>query len=237
MSATWPIAKREIRSYFNSPIPYIVVTVFMLIAGWMTFSQLFLLRQASMRDFFQLSPWLFALFVPAITMRSLAEEKGSGTIEMLITMPVRDWEVVVAKFIAACTIIASMVAMTGCYLFTVIGLDGDLDSGPTLGGYLGIFLLACAYAAIGLMASSFTKNQIVAFLIGFFLCFVLFLAGMVAPFAPKFLQPLLTFLSTTHHISSIARGVIDLRDIAYFGSIIAICLIVATVSLDARRWR
>ena len=153
MSATLAITKRELRTYFNSPVAYIVVTVFMLLAGYLFFNTVFIEKQAEMRGYFGLMPMLFTFIIPAITMRLIAEEKGSGTLELLITMPVRDWEVVVGKFLAALGLLAVLLALTLVYAFTLSTI-GPLDKGPAYGGYLGLLLMGAAYVAIGVMASS-----------------------------------------------------------------------------------
>lgn len=236
MSAALAITKREIRTYFNSPVAYIVITAFMLIAGFMFFKMLFIERQAEMRGYFGLMPMLFAFLIPAVTMRLLAEERGSGTLELLITMPVRDWEVVLGKFLAAMALLGVLVGLTLCYAITV-SLLGPLDRGPTVGGYLGLLLMGGAYAAIGIMASAFTKNQIVAFIVAFSISFALFLFGKIVQIVPKSIQPIVQFLAMETHFEALSRGVIDWRDVIYYLSIIAVGLIVATVSLESRKWK
>jgi ABC-2 type transport system permease protein len=237
MTPAIAIAKREIKTYFYSPIPYFVVTAFTLIAGFFCFKILLLERQAEMRGYFgTIAPWLLPIVMPAVTMRLLAEEKGSGSLELLITMPVRDWEVVVGKFLAALTFLAVMVGITGVYAVSVAAI-GPLDKGPAFGGYLGLFLLGGAYAAIGLMASSFTRNQIVAFIVGFAICFALFLFGKVTQLMPESIQPIVQFLGADGHFEQMSRGVIDSRDVLYYLSIMAVCLVVATASLESRKWK
>jgi hypothetical protein len=152
MSATVAIAKREIKTYFYSPIPYIVATVFVILTGFFCFLTVLLEGQAEMRGYFgSLVPWLLPILMPAISMRLLAEEKGSGSLEMLITMPVRDWEVVVGKFLAALAFLAVMVGLTGAFAVSIAAI-GPLDKSAAMGAYIGMFLQAGAYVAIGLMA-------------------------------------------------------------------------------------
>jgi ABC-2 type transport system permease protein len=236
MNPALVISKREIRAYFNSPVAYIVVTVFTIITGYLFFTQLFLEKQADMRPFFGVMPLLFMFLIPAITMRLLAEEKGSGTLELLITMPVRDWEVVVGKFLAALFLLCTSLALTLVFAITVKSL-GPLDRGPTIGGYLGLILMGGAYIAIGVMASSLTRNQIVAFIVAFAISFALFLFGKLTQFVPESLQPLVAFLAIDGHFENIGRGVIDSRDVIYYLSVIAVCLLVATTSLESRKWK
>jgi len=236
MNPALVISKREIRAYFNSPVAYIVVTVYMIITGYLFFTQLFLEKQADMRPFFGIMPLLFMFLIPAITMRLLAEEKGSGTLELLITMPVRDWEVVVGKFLAALFLLCAALALTLVFAITVKTL-GPLDRGPAIGGYLGLVLMGGAYISIGVMASSLTRNQIVAFIVAFAISFALFLFGKLTQFVPEALQPVVSFLSIDGHFENIGRGVVDSRDVVYYLSVMAVCLLVATTSLESRKWK
>jgi ABC-2 type transport system permease protein len=236
MSAATTVAKREIKTYFNSPVAYIVVTVFMLIAGYLYWSQLFLEKQAELRYYFTLTPLIFTFIIPAITMRLIAEEKGSGTLEMLITMPVRDWEVVLGKFLAGMAMLAAVIGMTVFYAVT-LSLLGPLDRGPALTGYLGLLLMGGAYISIGVMASSLTRNQIVAFILAFAISFALFIFGQVNQYAPEWIAPVLAFLSMGNHFESLSRGVIDSRDVIYYVSVMVVSLVIATVSLESRKWK
>jgi ABC-2 type transport system permease protein len=236
MSPALTISRREIRTYFNSPVAYIVVTVFTIITGYLFFTQLLLEQQADMRGFFGSMPLLFMFLAPAITMRLLADERSSGTLELLITMPVRDWEVVLGKFLAAMALICSALALTLVFAISV-RVFGPLDRGPTIGGYLGLLLMGGAYVAIGVMCSAFTRNSIVAFIVSFAISFALFLFGHVVQFVPQALQPLVSFLSISKHFENISRGVIDSRDVIYYLSVMGISLLFATLSLESRRWR
>jgi ABC-2 type transport system permease protein len=236
MSAALAITKRDLRAYFNSPVAYIVGAVYMLLSGYLFFNTLFIEKQAEMRGYFGLTPMLFSFIIPAITMRLLAEEKGSGTLELLITMPVRDWEVVVGKFLAAMGLLAVVLGLTLSYAITLNAI-GPVDKGPTYGGYLGLLLMGGSYVAIGLMASSLTRNQIVSFILAFAICFALYLFGRISQIVPPALQPLVAFLSIDGHFESISRGVIDSRDFIFYLSIIAVSLVVATVSLESRKWK
>ena len=235
MSPALVISRREIRTYFNSPVAYIVVTVFTGITGYLFFTQLFLEKQAELRQLFSFMPFLFMFMVPAVTMRLLADEKSSGTLELLSTMPVRDWEVVVGKFLAALTLVATAIALTIVFAVSV-RLLGPLDRGPAIGGYIGLVLMAGAFVAIGVMCSAFTRNSIVAFIAAFGVCFALYLFGRLTQFMPEALQPLVSFLSIDGHFESIGRGVVDSRDVIYYLSVIGTCLLLATTSLESRRW-
>jgi ABC-2 type transport system permease protein len=236
MSPALVISRREIRTYFNSPVAYIVVTVFTVLTGYLFFTQLFVEKQADMRAFFNIMPLLFMFMVPAITMRLLADEKASGTLELLITLPVRDWEVVVGKFLAAMALLCTALGLTLIFAITVRSL-GPLDRGPAIGGYLGLVLMGGAYVAIGVMASSFTRNSIVSFIVAFAISFGLYLFGRLTQFLPPSWQSLVAFLSIDGHFENVGRGVIDTRDLVYYFSMIGVSLLVATLSLESRRWR
>ena len=230
-----PIYRREIRSYFNSPIAYVVIVVFLAIVGWFFTNALFLADVASMGTVFEVVPWVFLGFVPAITMRLLAEEKKSGTIELLTTKPIRGVEIVLGKFLAAWTLLAAALLPTVIYLFTIIPL-GEIDLGPVITGYLGLLLMGGVYIGIGVFASSLTENQIVAFLITLLVVLGLFLVDKMLIFLPEGLATTLEYLSVDHHFVSIARGVIDSRDVVYFASVLGFSLLLATLSLERRKW-
>jgi len=235
LSNVGPIYRREIRSYFNSAVAYVVIVVFLAIVGWYFSNNLFLINIASMRIVFELVPLVFLFFVPAVTMRLLAEEKKSGTLELLTTKPVRDAEIVLGKFLAAWTLLAATLAPTLIWLVTLMIL-GNPDLGPVVAGYIGLMLTGGVYIAIGIFASSLTENQIVAFLIGLVIVLAFFLADKVLLYVPGFLAPVVEYMGIDYHFSSIARGVIDSRDIVYFGSILGFALLMATASLERRKW-
>jgi ABC-2 type transport system permease protein len=236
MSPALVISRREIRTYFNSPVAYIVVTVFTIITGYLFFTQLFLEKQADLRSFFGIMPLMFMFMIPAITMRLLADEKGSGTLELLITMPVRDWEVVLGKFLAAMALVATALGLTLFFALTVKVL-GPIDRGPTVGGYIGLLLMGGAYVAIGVMCSAFTRNSIVAFIAAFAISFALYLFGRLTQFVPESVRGIVSFLSIDGHFENIGRGVIDSRDVIYYLSVMGVCLLIATTSLESRKWR
>jgi len=217
-------------------VAYIVVTVFMLIVGFLFWRQLFLEKQAELRYYFNLTPLVFTFIIPAITMRLIAEEKGSGTLEMLITMPVRDSEVVFGKFLAGMAMLGAIVGMTGFYAIS-LSLLGPVDRGPLMTGYLGLLLMGGAYIAIGVMASSLTRNQIVAFILAFAISFALFIFGQIVNYAPDWISPVLAFLSMGNHFESLSRGVIDSRDVIYYVSVMVVSLVIATASLQSRKWK
>jgi ABC-2 type transport system permease protein len=234
-SNTNTIFRKELRSYFNSAVAYVVIVVFLAIVGWVYTSSMFLINVASLRLMFEWIPLVFLFVVPAITMRLLAEEKKSGTIELLTTKPLHDWEVIAGKFFAAWMLIALALLPTLIY-YIMIAFLGDIDNGPVIGGYIGLLLMAGVYIAVGLLASSLTENQIVAFIVGLLLMFVLFLMDKVLVFIPDFMISVVEYLGIDFHFSNIARGVIDTRDVVYFLSILGFSLYLSVISLGRRKW-
>ncbi|HEX9658620.1 MAG TPA: ABC transporter permease [Bacteroidota bacterium] len=235
LSNVLPIFKRELRSYFNSPVAYVVIVVFLIILGWFFQSSLFLMNVAQLRVVFDYAPLMFLFFVPAITMRLLAEEKKTGTIELLTTKPVQDVEIVLGKFLAAWVLLMATLLPTLLYVVTLMSL-GKMDFGPVVTGYVGLLLVGGVYVAVGLLASSLTDNQIVAFIMGFLFVFIFFMFDKVLVFVPQGIASTLEFLSVDYHFSNIARGVIDSRDMIYFASVLGFSLLLATVSLERRKW-
>lgn len=231
----YPIFRRELQSYFNSPVAYVVIVFFLAIVGWFFSSSLFLMNIASLSTVFEVIPWIFIGFIPAITMRLLAEEKKTGTIELLVTKPIRDVEIILGKFFAAWALLGATLLPTLIYLIAIASM-GAIDMGPVFAGYLGLFLMGGVYVSIGIFASSLTENQIVAFIVTLIAVLALFLIDKMLIFLPDTLSSTLEFLSVDYHFSSIARGVVDSRDILYFFSVIGFSLLLATVSLERRKW-
>jgi ABC-2 type transport system permease protein len=232
------IARREIVGYFNLPIAYMVVAAFLLLSGVYVFvlQPFFVNNRATLQPFFEFAPFLFTLFVPALTMRSLAEERRTGTLDVLLSWPVGDLDVVVGKFLGALGLLAIALLLTLAYPLTIASL-GALDWGPIIGGYLGLLLLGGAYLALGLLVSALTQNQIVAFMGGFFVCFCAYIIGRAAPVVPDVLVPIVQGLSFERHFGQVARGVIDTRDLAFFGAVIVLGLGWTAEVLRSRRWR
>ena len=213
------IFNKEFKSYFVSPIAYIVISVFLIIIGWLFYSTFFLDRQANMTRFFSLLPVAFAFVVPAVTMRLFSEEINIGSYEILLTMPVTFRDIIIGKFLAAVGFVGIMLLPTLFYALTTTIL-GKLDWGPVFGGYIGALLLGATYSSIGLLASSVTRNQVVAFIIGMAICLSLtLLIDFMLFFLPNFLVGIFQYLSANYHFQNIAKGVIDLRDILYFVSV------------------
>ena len=229
------IFKKEYKAYFVSPIAYIVISVFLIIVGWLFFSTFFLERQASLTRLFTLLPITFAFVIPAITMRLFSEEINIGSYEILHTLPVSNQEIIIGKFLAAVAFVGVMLAPTMVYAISTSFL-GDLDWGPVIGGYLGAILLGGAFSAIGLMASSLTRNQVVAFIVSMAICFSLTLMmDFVLFFLPNSIVGFFQYLSANFHFQNIAKGMIDSRDILYFLSVIFLSLYGTGLILQEKR--
>ncbi len=230
------ILNRELKSYFDSPIGYVFITVFLVLSGWLFYSGFFLVNQASLRAFFDLLPWMYLFFVPAVTMRLWSEENKQGTMELLMTLPVRDIDVVIGKFLASFMFLTFTVFLTFPLILSVTAL-GRPDMGPIIGGYLGAVLMGGAYLAIGMFASSLNENQIITFILGVVICFGMFIIGesFVLMRAPGSWVPLLQHLGIGAHFRSIGRGVIDSRNIIYYLSVIGFFLFLNIKALENRK--
>ncbi len=226
---------KELRSFFDSPVAYIVIVVFLGLLGWFFTSNLFLANVASLRTVFEMTPFFLLFFGPAMTMRLISEEKKGGTLELLVTKPIQEYEIVVGKFLAAWMLFVITLAPTLIYFFTISFL-GKVDVGPIIGGYLGLVLVGGVFLAVGVLGSSLSENQIVAFIISFLLVFVLFIIDKILMYFPGFVATILEYLGVDYHFSNIARGVIDTRDLVYYFSMIAVSLLVGTVMLEKRKW-
>jgi len=240
MKGIWIIAKRELASYFDSLIAYMIIIIFLGISGfftWIIGNTVFLRNQADLSNFFEIFYISLFLFIPAITMRSLAEEKKSGTIELLSTKAVSDWEIIIGKFLSGYILVLIALASTLPYYFTIAYL-GSIDHGAVWGGYFGLMLISAAYVSIGIFASSLTNNQIIALLIAmmvgifFHFLFDVLASGFTGPIAT-----ILNYLSVSTHFESLSRGVIDSRDLIYFFSLIFVGLYLSQTMLSKRNWQ
>ncbi len=239
MRTIWILTKREFSSFFDSLIAYIMLVLFLGISGfftWLFGTDVFLVGQASLGAFFSIAYWTLFFFIPALTMRLLAEEIRSGTIELLLTRAIKDRQVVVGKFLSTFLLIAIALVFTLPYVIT-IGSIGNLDLGAVLCGYLGLIFMSAAYISLGLWASSITKNQIVAYLMSLFigLFFHLFF-GMLSSGLTGFAGQIFNSLSMREHFDSISRGVLDSGDLIYFFSLIILGLFLSEVSLAKRNF-
>jgi ABC-2 type transport system permease protein len=236
------VIKRELAGYFGSPVAYVFIVIFLLLCGFFTFSvsHFYELGQADLRAFFEWHPWIFLFLIPAVTMRLWADEWRTGTIELMLTLPITLKEVILGKFLAAWLFIAIGLFLTFPLVLTVLYL-GDPDLGAILCAYLGSFLMAGAYLSVGSMTSSFTRNQVISFILSLVICLFLVLAGwspvtdVLSGWAPAWIVDVVSGFSFMPHFASIQRGVLDLRDLAYYLSVIFFMLFVNGVILLNRR--
>jgi ABC-2 type transport system permease protein len=242
MKALWIIAKRELSGFFTSPVAYVFLVIFLLIAGFLTFTAgaFFERGEASLASFFGWHPWLYLVLVPAVGMRLWSEERRAGTIELLLTLPVTPWQAIAGKFLASWLFLALALALTFPVVLTV-NLLGDPDNGAILAGYFGSFLLAGAYLAVTCMTSAMTRNQVVAFILAVVVCLFLILAGfnpvtdlLVRWASPAVVDTIAAF-SVVTHFDGFQRGVIDTRDLLFFVSVMGFALFTTGVILRGHR--
>jgi ABC-2 type transport system permease protein len=231
------IAKKESRILFNSPATYIVLVVFLTLNAWFFSSSLFLNGKAELRGMFDTLPMIYLFFIPAITMGLIAREKNSGTIEVLTTLPTRDSEIVLGKFLSALLVLVVGLAFTLIHLLTIMILGKNLDYGAVLGGYLGLLLMGAVYCAIGVFGSTLHSNQIVSFILSFIIVFFFFALKFVLYLVPAPIAGIVQFLSFGYHSANLARGVIDTRDILYFLTLLVFFLRLSTIMLETRKWK
>ena len=227
------ICNKELKDYFISPIAYIVISIFLLVTGWFFFATFFYYNQADLRNFFDLLPITFSFFIPAVTMRLFSEELNVGSYEMLLTLPVTFNDILVGKFLAGVFFVAAALVPTLAYPIC-IAFMGQLDWGTVAGGYMGALLLGSAYTAVGLFASSLTRNQIIAFIVSMAICFTLTLIDKMLFFFPRPMLGVIGYLGADFHFKNIAKGIIDSRDILYFLSIIFIGLYGTHLAMEGK---
>ncbi|NOY95678.1 MAG: ABC transporter permease subunit [Chlorobi bacterium] len=231
------IMKRELQSVFDSLLAYIMIVIFLGFSGfftWLYGADVFFVNQATLQSFFSIAYWTLFFFIPALTMKQIAEERKTGTIEMLLTKPISDWQILWGKFLAVLSLIAIALALTFPYYLTVWSL-GPIDNGAVWSGYFGLLLISSAYISIGLFASSLTNNQIVAFLLALFIgIFFHILFGILASSFSGSASAIFNYLSLSTHYDAVSRGVIDSKDIIYFLSIIFLGIISAEAVMVKR---
>ncbi|MFY0598761.1 MAG: ABC transporter permease subunit [Cyclobacteriaceae bacterium] len=240
MGKIWIITKRELASFFDSLIAYVMIVLFLGLSGlftWLAGSNVFFIGQATMQVFYNIAFWSLFFFIPAITMRMIAEENRAGTIELLITKAVSDSQIVWGKFLACLILVVIALLCTIPYYVTISQL-GNIDDGAVIGGYFGLILLSASYISIGLFASSVTQNQIVAFLLSLTIgvCFQL-LFDVLGNTIRGGIGETLTYLSMSTHFESISRGVVDSRDLIYFISIVVLGTLLSQMMLSKRNWQ
>ena len=239
MNETMAIYRKEMKTYFNSAIAYIVIAVFLVITNWlfMDFGDypFFAINIADIRSLFDYGSIILLFFAPAISMRLIAEEKNSGTLELLVTLPVTDTSIILGKYLSTIAVFGVIVFGTIVTPLTISGI-GDMDMGVVFSSYVGFFLLGSSYLAIGLAASSFTKNQIIAYIAGIVVISFFFLMNGFSS-GSGFWGTLFENLSIRFHYQNFFRGIIDSRDVLYFLSLIAVSLTISTAALTSRKYR
>lgn len=242
MSAITTVCKRELSSYFATPVAYVFIVIFLVLSSAFTFylGNFYERGQADLLPFFSFLPWLYLFLVPAVSMRLWSEERKSGTIELLLTLPITMWQAVMGKFLAAWTFIGIALAMT-FPLWLTVNFLGDPDNGVIFASYLGAWLMAGAFLAIGSCISAATRNQVVAFILTVVVCFLLVMAGFplvldaFRSWAPQVLVDAIASLSFLTHFASISKGVIDLRDLLYFVLMIGFWLYASAIVIDLKK--
>lgn len=237
------ICKKELHQFFSSLTGYIAIILFLLVNGFFLFvlkdSNIFDFGYASLDKFFELAPWIFIFLVPALAMRSLAEEFKTGTFEILQTKPLSKWQIVTGKYFSILIVLLFVIVPTFIYIFTIkmLSATGNIDSGGITGSYIGLFLLAAVFAAISLCCSSFTNNAVVAFLVSAFVCLILYFGFNAISKLPLFLGKAdyyIEMIGIDFHYRSISRGLLDSRDVLYFVSIIFLFLLITVQNLHKR---
>ena len=242
MNRTFAIMRRELMGYFSTPLAYVFIVIFLVLTSTFTFylGNFYERGQADLSPFFSFHPWLYLFLVPAISMRLWAEERKTGTIELLMTLPIEPWEAVLGKFLAAWAFTGLALGLTFPIWITVNYL-GDPDNGVIVAAYLGSLLMAGGFLAVGACISATTKNQVIAFILSVVACFGLLLAGfslvldLFSSWAPQALVDAIASLSFLTHFANISKGVIDLRDLVYFSVLIAVFLYANTIILQLRK--
>lgn len=242
----YSILKKEINTFFSSLIGYIVIGVFLIYLSLMMWvlpdTSIFEYSYATLDQLFDLSPLIFMFLIPALTMRSFAEEKQTGTIELLVTRPLSDVQIILGKFFACVALLVFALLPTLIYYITIYTLGspvGNIDSGATWGSYIGLILLGASFVAIGIFASSLTRNQIVSFVVAIFFCFIFYwLFDMISrlPIFVGKVDDIIQMFGVEYHYRSLSRGVIESRDVIYFLSVIAFFITATKVSLESRKW-
>lgn len=237
MRNTLFIAGKELRSYFVSPVAYVIVAFWLVATGFFFWRSVDVTNEASLRDVFSVVTILLLLISPALTMRLLAEESRTGTLELLLTAPVRDWSVVIGKFLGALGLYAVMIGLTLFYPVLLMLLGGNPDWGPIWSGYLGLLLLGMSFLAVGLFASSLTSNQMVSAVIAFVILLILFVISQVAGSVSSGVGDFLSKFSLTDHFDSFPRGIIDLKDVIFYLTFTAVVLFFTVQVVEGRRYR
>lgn len=239
------VFKRELFSLLNSLMAYMTIGIFLLATGLLLWffpdTSVLEYGYAELTGFFSLAPFLFLFLIPALTMRSFAEERREGTYILLATRPITDWQIILGKYFACLVLLLFALLPTLCYYFTVSALGlprGNIDTGAVIGSYIGLFLLGAAFTGIGIFASSLTKNQVIAFAVAVFLCFIAYMGfdALSQLFTLSYLEGIFLAFSVNEHYQSMSRGVLDTRDLVYFISFVLVFLGATRLVTGGRRW-
>ena len=237
MSTIYTIFKKEFLGYFTSPMAYIFLVVFSLTNGYFFSNTFFLIGQSDLRSLFNIIPMVYLFFIPAITMSLIAKEKNAGTMEVLCTLPIKDYELIIGKFLSSISLIIVGLFFTSIHFITLMKFGTNIDYGAIFTGYLGLFFVGALYASIGTFASSLFDNQVISFIVAVFIVMIFFLFDKLLIFVPSFIAGFIQYLSVGFHASSISRGVIDSRNIIYFISVIGFFLFMTIQILNSRKWK
>jgi ABC-2 type transport system permease protein len=239
------ILRKEISSFLNSMIAYVVIVLFLVTMGLLmwVFPDTSVLEYgfADMETLFSMAPFVFMFLIPSITMRTFAEEKKSGTLELLFTKPLTDWDIILGKYFSTVLLIVVALVPTVVYYFSVSALgspEGNIDTAAVIGSYIGLLLLGAVFASVGIFTSSISENQIISFIIGVFLCFILHsgFAAIASINVWGSFSYLIDSMGISYHYSSMSKGLIDSRDLVYFGSVITIMLLFTNLVIGSRKW-
>jgi ABC-2 type transport system permease protein len=230
------IFRRELKSFFDSPMAYVFLVVFAVVNGYFFTNTFFLYGQSDMRALFGIVPLVYLFFIPGVMMGLISREKGLGTLEIITTLPTNDRDIVLGKYLAGFVLILIALLTTSLHYITLIAVGNEIDHGAVFTGYLGLALVGGVYASIGLFSSALTDNQVVSFIVGIAIIFVFWLMDKMLLFVHPSLAGIVQYLSVEFHLSNISRGVIDTRNIIYFGSVIGFFLFLTTRLVESRRW-
>ncbi len=230
------IFRKELHSFFTSPMAYIFLVVFALVNGYFFNIQFFLINESDMRVLFGIVPLVYLFFIPAVSMGLISREKSLGTIEIISTMPILERDIVVGKYLAGFSLILLGLVTTSIHYITLCAVGTNIDHGAVFTGYIGLALLGGVYTAVSLFASSLTDNQVVAFIIGIAIVLTFFMMDKLLFFVPSSMNGVIQYLSTDFHLSNMSRGVLDTRNLIYFGSVIGFFLTITTRILESRKW-
>lgn len=228
------VFRKELRLFFNTPVAFIATIIFLIFVGWFFTSNLFLSNAATLRTMFEITPFAFLFFIPALTMKLFSEELKSGTHDLMVSKPITLNNILWGKFLATLVVVGAFLLPTVLYPLTLSALS-TLDWGPIFGGYLGLLLFASVFISIGLFASTLTENQIVAFIIGFIMSFLFYIIDKISIYFPGLLGGLLQYLSVDYHYNSISHGVLDSKDIIYVVSMVLCFNFFARLTLAKRK--